>query len=606
LPLSSGYAEAIKIHPLIEGNRLQIVLDWPVKVSPKATVDDVLIPIIKDSLNKTESASGTKGRELLLQFDRSLGNFDFEQLTQKTSGWLDSIQVGYDTLLLESSAPVSFKVFTEGKKVRIEIIRQQPPRQKKASGDDDLLITFAESVLAKNQPQLMRPILKKYGEDFLSPHPLLAAQLMLALKDNAAALNWTQKAASLPLTLDQQITLVGLYGKLGQTEMISQRINIQKLADLIARELQAPSIPEPRKEELVFALLELKAYKQALPYLKQLAFNLKGDWVYSYEETLLKLERKQELIDFWRLRAKQPGLPDEEKRQLALQFLDVYSKADAEKIFKTLAETAAPNSPDVEQLLFLWGPRPAPEKRMWLLERAIASAGEQRAEWTKHLVNAGGAQEATQLAEGERMTDNMFAVYLEALEELDDETVIASAITQRLKTEHNPDRLFRYGTLAGNHNQLELAEAAYTKLLDVRPDDKWAIRQLGRLSFDQSRWEESRDYFERLLNKTDDDWVTNFYYAEAIFLLGKTSKARSFFQRALDLLGKTSSPTASMKMAQAHCLHRMGKNKEAQAIYENLLKVHPDDKKVRVKYISLLMDMGDFEQADKWLTLTAK
>lgn len=607
LLLDSDHAEAAKIHSQIEGNRLQIVLDWPDKVSPKATVDDSLIPILKDRRKQNQSALGAKGRELLLQFDRSLGILDFEQLTAKTSGWLDSIQSGYDTLLLESSAPVSFKVFAEGKKVRIEIIRQQPPSRKKASEDNDLLVTFAESVLAKNRPELIRPILKKYGEEFLSPHPLLAAQLMLALKDNAAALSWTQKADSQPgLTLDQQITLVGLYVKLGQTEMISRRVDIPKLVNLIARDLQAPGLSESRMEELVFALVELKAHEQALPHLKQLAYKLGGDWISPYEETLVILEKKQELIDFWRLRAKQPDLSDEENRQLAFQFLDAYSKADAEEIFKALAETAAPNSPDVKQLLFLWGPRPASNNRMWLLERARASAGEQRAEWTKHLVNAGGAQEAIRLAEGKPMKDNMFAVYLEALEELDDETVIASAITQRLKTEDNPGRLLHYGTLAEDHSQLKLAEAAYTKLINVRPDDKWAIRKLGRLSFDQSRWEESRGYFERLLNKTNEDWAINFYYAESIFLLGKTFKARLFFRRALKLLKKTPSPTSSMQMAQAHCLHRLGQNKEARVIYEDLQKIYPNDKRVRVKYISLLMDIGDFEQAEKWLTLIAK
>jgi len=243
---------------------------------------------------------------------------------------------------------------------------------------------------------------------------------------------------------------------------------------------------------------------------------------------------------------------------------------------------------------------------MWLVKRARASRGKQRAEWAKHLVNAGEALEAVQLADAEPMPDTMFAVYLNALEELDDEAVFASTLTQRLKAEKNPDRLFRYGKLAESRNRLKLAETAYTKLLNVRPDDKWAIRRLGRLSFDQSRWEESKDYFERLLDKNKEDWVTNFYYAEAIFLLGKTSKARPFFQQALKLIGKTASRTSSIIMAKAHCLHRLGQNKEARALYEDLLKVYPNDKKVRVKYISILMEMGDFEQADKWLTLTAK
>ena len=607
---ASGYAEEVKIHPVIQGDRLQIILEWPSEVSFKAIVDDVLVSIERGRLKKPKSVSGTKGRELLLLFNRSLGTSDLGQLNQKTSAWLESIRAGYDTLLLQSRGPVSFKIFAEGKEVRVEIVRLHPQNLPKASRNDDLLIAFAESVLAKNRPEFMNPILEKYGEEFLTPHPILAAQLMLALKDKTAALRWTQKAVRQPrLTLNQQIALVGLYGKLGQSEKIGQRMNIQKLVGLIAKKLQVSGLPELRQEELVFALLELKAHKQALPHLKRLASNFKGDWVYSYEQTLVKLERKQELLDFWRMRAKRPGLPDEEKRQLAFQFQDAYSKADAEKLFKALAETAPPNSSDVEQLLFLWGPRPEPKKRTWLLDRAKASSGNERVEWIKHLVNAGGAQEAIQLAEMEspsEMTDNMFAAYLLALEEFDGEADFASPLNQRLQMENNPDRLLDYGTLAENHNQFETAEVAFTKLLEIRPDDKWALRRLGRMSFDQGQWEKTEDYLGRLINKKNADWVTNYYYAEAIFLLGKTSKARSFFQRVLEHIIKIPSPTTSMKITQAHCLHRLGHKKEARAIYESLLKISPNDKKIRVKYISILIDMGDFEQADKWLNLTRK
>jgi Flp pilus assembly protein TadD len=605
-----GHTEGVKIYPVIEGDRLQIIFDWSGEIAFTATVDDAPVPLTKEGRQKIKATEETKGRELLLQFNRFLGSFDLDPLTRQASPWLESIRAGYDTLLLQSSAPVAYKIFSEGKKIRVEIVGRNSPQTPETSQDTDLLVTFAESVLAKNRPELMRPILKKYGTDFLSPHPLLAAQLMLALNDATAALSWAQKAANQPwLTLDQQITLVGLYGKLGQSKMINSRMNIQKLRTRIARELQAPKTSESRREELVFALLELKAYKQALPHLKQLALDFKGDWVFSYEETLTTLGEKQVLVDFWRLRARQPGLTDEEKRELAFQFLDAYSKADAERLFFALAQTAAPQSPDVEQLLFIWGPRPKPDQRKWLLDKARASAGDERAEWLKHLVNAGGGKEAIAFLDRElpaQMTDNLFAAYLSALEELDGEDAVNSSLAQRLKTEKNPDRLFRYGTLAGNQNQLKTAEIAFTNLLEIRPDDKRALSQLGLMYFDQSRWRKAEVYLGRLVNKTGTDWLTNYYYAEAVFLLGETSKARTYFQRALELIGKTASPTASIKMAQAHCLHRLGRSAEARVVYEDLLKVYSDDKKVRVKYISFLMDMGDFEQADKWLTLTAK
>lgn len=178
--LGYGDAKDVKVHPVIEGNRLQIILDWPKEVAFNAIVDDVLVPLKKEGRNKSKSTSKTNGQDLLLQFNRFLGTVDLAPLTQQASPWLESIRAGYDTLLLQSRGKVSFKIFTEGKKIRVEIVRLHSPIPPNVSKDADLLITFTESVLAKNRPELMLPILKKYGTGFLSPHPFLAAQLMFA------------------------------------------------------------------------------------------------------------------------------------------------------------------------------------------------------------------------------------------------------------------------------------------------------------------------------------------------------------------------------------------------------------------------------------------
>ncbi|MCH7623283.1 MAG: tetratricopeptide repeat protein, partial [Nitrospinae bacterium] len=76
--------------------------------------------------------------------------------------------------------------------------------------------------------------------------------------------------------------------------------------------------------------------------------------------------------------------------------------------------------------------------------------------------------------------------------------------------------------------------------------------------------------------------------------------------RTLEIIGKISSPNPTMETAIAISLERLGRKKEALVIYERLLKVLPKDKKLRLKYISCLMDVGDFEQAQKWLALTKK
>ena len=133
LPTAEGYAEEVKIHSAIKGNRLQIILDWPRAVSFKAMVDEA------------EAPSGTEGHELLLRFDKAIETSDLEMLDKKTYSWLKSIRTGYDTFLLQSRDKVTYKVLAEGKKIRIEITRPLPsPAQQslEVSMENDLQDLF--------------------------------------------------------------------------------------------------------------------------------------------------------------------------------------------------------------------------------------------------------------------------------------------------------------------------------------------------------------------------------------------------------------------------------------------------------------------------------
>jgi hypothetical protein len=601
LPSAMSFAEPVKIHSAIENDRLQIVMDWASKVSFKAMVDD------------TDSPSGSEGHELLLQFGKAIETSDLKTLTKETSAWLESIQAGYDTLLLQSKDKATFKISRKGKEIRIEVVRRLPvpPVQSvKASADNDLLITFAEKVLADKQTKLMRRIFDKHGDGFLVTRPLLAANLMLALKNKRSSLRWMQKAENLPdMTLDQQIEMVALYGKLGQPDKIGKTRHTRKLGDRIARKLKDPKLPKARKEDLIYTMLELKAHEMVLPHLKQLAYQQGGDWAYPYEETLVELKRNDELIHFYQKYIKNSGLAVDEKRRIAFRFLELNHKEDALSVFKELAESAVAQSPDVEQLLFLWGPRPSLVDRKWLANRASDSKNEERTQWLRHLANAGGAREVIQLTGKEpssRATDNLFLVYLQALEELEDKETFAQALRQWMESETDPDRLWLYGSLADDQSQLELANEAYEKILVSRPQDEKALTHLGWNSFYLNQWKDTQKYLRPILTKKANDWTTNYYYAEAIYLEGHISESLPFFQKTLALINKISSPSIEVRMTKAVALERLGRKKEALGIYERLLKISPTDKKLRVKYISALMEAGDYEQAQNWLTLTAR
>ncbi len=120
--------------------------------------------------------------------------------------------------------------------------------------------------------------------------------------DKVSSIRWVQKKENLPhMTLDQQIELVGLYGKFGQSGKIGQKKYTRNLNDRIAQELHNPNLTQSRKEDHVDVMLELKAHERVLPHLKELPYQQSGDWVYPYDETLEKLGRNKEFIDFFRI-----------------------------------------------------------------------------------------------------------------------------------------------------------------------------------------------------------------------------------------------------------------------------------------------------------------
>jgi tetratricopeptide (TPR) repeat protein len=461
--------------------------------------------------------------------------------------------------------------------------------------------------LTANNYELAADVLNKYGEEFFSPRPLLAAKLMLKLNKESNALRWLQKAENMPLlSLNQQIELASLYGGLERSGKIKRNFDTSSLRNRILMELQAPSLPETRQERLVYAMLELKAHKQALPHLKQLAYGLGGDWVFPYQETLVKLGRNQEAIDFWRMRVKQSGLPIKEKRHLAFQLLESNSKADALKIFWELAENAPADSADVEQLRYIWGPRPEEEAKRWLMDRVKASKGKERAGWMKHLIETGGVKETLRLAAmvppGEA-TDQQFAVQLLAVSELLDNKDFTVEALKALQSENNVKRLLRYGALAQNRDQLDVALTAYKKILQIQPDMEQALRKLGGIAFQQNRYQEAQYYLGRLLNKNKNDWFANYYYAEADVSQGKTTTAIPYYEQALVSIDKAPSLTLRIELARAHCLHRLGKYQEALSIYDQLTKKHPNDREIRANIISSLIAVGELEKAQQLIIL---
>lgn len=431
-----------------------------------------------------------------------------------------------------------------------------------------------------------------------------------------------------------------------------------------ARKLAAPKLSDARRQEIVYALLNLDAYEQALPALFDLArehgdswlfasaeaatksgrtrelveflkaevrrsdLTLKdrgirlqllrehggaaaalpdlrqfaeagsAEWAFAYEESLGTLGRKTDLVAFWKARAARADVSASDKRGIAFRSLEAGEKKLAEETFLALAREAPAESPDVAQLLFIWGPRPSASSLDWMESRAKAASGQQRTAWMQHLLNAGAARRAVAAGRGGEVTD----VYLQALVAARDSAGLAAAIDKRLKTATTAADLRRLGQLV-EWSQTTTVRAIFTKLVALAPLDADAHRRLGLLDYAESNVAAAKGHLEASLRVAPHDGEAQFVLAEILGNTGQPAEARQHYAVALGEIDRAASPSLQIKIVRALALQRLGRVDESIAAFESLLREQPENKPLRADYAAALLQSGRHDDGRRILAL---
>ena len=465
--------------------------------------------------------------------------------------------------------------------------------------EKELLLNLAEVALHQEFGDSMKLVLARFGEEFLLTRPLLGAQLMDRLNDKESALRWLKKAEAQPSQLlERKIELIHFYNKLGVPNRAKEKLDVNGLKNLIAAKLSQPGLLLPKKKELIQVLIQLDGFQRALPYLENLAAAEGGEWDFHYENALKRLNRKKQLVGYWEKKITGTKLNRDEKRNIIFQLLENNLKADAVRLLKILAKNAAPQSPEVLQLLYIWGPKVKSEDLEWLISKAKESTGKNLAGWMKHLIQSGAAQEAMAIAKNEEFSDPvLFETYLQALEALENKRVVNAEMIKHIPSDNNANNLFLYGKLAEDLELYETALIAFEKALDRNPGDDKTIQKLGFVNYYLKNWRKAEFYLEEALHRKNNDWKTPYYYAEAIHSQGKKSKAETYYSQALEKIQQAPMGPFDLQLAKATCFLRLGRKKQALLAYENLLNENPNNKIVRVNLITALMDLREFDRA---------
>lgn len=117
-----------------------------------------------------------------------------------------------------------------------------------------------------------------------------------------------------------------------------------ELARAAGARLDDPAVAEAEKDQLVQLLVERKAYRAALPYLRARAERRGMEWVYAYAEAAGRAGAGDELAGFLRTALERPDFDAKTRDALAYLLVDSAGPGGALPVLKRLAD-AAPAGP---------------------------------------------------------------------------------------------------------------------------------------------------------------------------------------------------------------------------------------------------------------------
>lgn len=117
-----------------------------------------------------------------------------------------------------------------------------------------------------------------------------------------------------------------------------------ELARVVGARLASDAVSAPDKDQLVQLLIEHKAYRAALPHLRERAETRGLEWLYAYADAARKAGAEAELAAFLAQALERPGLDPKIRDAMAYALLDAAGPAGALPTLKRLAD-AAPGGP---------------------------------------------------------------------------------------------------------------------------------------------------------------------------------------------------------------------------------------------------------------------
>lgn len=351
-------------------------------------------------------------------------------------------------------------------------------------------------------------------------------------------------------------------------------------------------------EEMIerFRLLEARVPRTAVEEARGAAYAAPDAWGEVYADALERLPASDADRRGYARHRLAAGLKDDaERRAVADALLRAGDVEGAVDIYRGLAAAGGPGSADTRQLLHLWGPRPGPDALAWCAERAGRSPEGERTAWLRHLLDLGGSDQVAALLAAEAPADEdaeLQFLHVLALERTDDAQALAVALPKAIAAAGDTAVLRRLAWTAVERQFDAEARSAWERLLRLEPSDHQALLWLGGDALTERRWEEAERRARPGVAHHPESIAMHALMAEVLTETRRTDESAEHYEKVLALVAGLEAPSRTDSLTAAGALARLGRNEEAEMVYERLSATDPGDPTVRAEYASFLLATG--------------
>ncbi|MBF0349787.1 MAG: tetratricopeptide repeat protein [SAR324 cluster bacterium] len=358
------------------------------------------------------------------------------------------------------------------------------------------------------------------------------------------------------------------------------------------------------KEFLIYFSRDLqKSPKAITPYLVKQTAAHPVEWSFSLIDFLEKMDQKTAALDVWSELTSRTELPEEDQRNIAYFLLDKGRKSPAQKVLLRLSQNQKPDSQDVQQLLYLWGPRPDAEQIAWLRHRTESAPEAEKIQWFRILQNIGQTKLVFKYIE-KKSTPNSVVLrdyYLSLLKDQRNKSKFKQMLAFEISNEINPVRLEQLSKMAQEHNYPAIAETAFSKIVAMNPEHQTAKTELGKIYYSRGQYDLAETYLAASVTPEAEDLNAVYTYGDLLWQKGKYREANKFFDRILQQLSENKAKPMDQQIMAAQIYHKNKQTDKAIDIYRELAEKNPDNRQLRADLANLLLSVRRYKEAQALL-----